>query len=342
MRGLTLRNGGPAPPGAPSTRAPLRVALVNNMPDAAFVDAERQFLGLLRAGAGTRPLEVRLHSLDGAGRCDEIGDRLRQRYRRLDDLYREPPDAVVVTGSEPRSADLQGEPIWDELVNLFRWAESATVSVLYSCLAAHAALLAVDGLERRRLPAKASGIYEQVVDQAHPLTTGLGPLWCPHSRLHEVPAAALVDRGYTVHLASAAGHPASAAGHPASAAAGWTVASRDRGCLTVLFQGHPEYSPTTLLREYRRDVRRFLAGRLDRYPDLPTDYLDPQGVGLAAAFREQAMSAGADESLIVDFPFEECASRVVADWRRPSVRLIANWITEVRRRQLQESWAKAG
>lgn len=335
MRGLTLRDGGPTPPLARSTSPPLRVALVNNMPDAAFVDAEHQFLGLLRAGTGTRPLEVRLHSLDDAGRGDEVRDRLRRRYRRLDDLYRDPPDAVVVTGSEPRSADLRGEPIWDELVNLFGWAESATASVLYSCLAAHAALLAVDGLERRRLPAKVSGIYEQVVGGAHPLITGLGPLWCPHSRLHEVPAAALVDRGYTVHLGSAAGHSA-------SAAAGWTVASRDRGCLTVLFQGHPEYSPTTLLREYRRDIRRFLAGRLDRYPDLPTGYLDEEAMGLAAAFREEAMSAGADESLIVDFPFEECADRVVADWRRPSVRLMANWITEVRRRQLQESWAKAG
>jgi homoserine O-succinyltransferase len=327
VRGLTLRNGEPTLPAAPYGR-PLRVALVNNMPDAAFVDAEHQFLGLLRAGAGTRPLEVRLHSMDGGVRSDDVRERLRRSYRPLDELYRDPPDAVVVTGSEPRSADLPSEPIWDELVTLFAWVESSATSVLYSCLAAHAALVAVDGVERRRLPAKVSGIYEQVVAPSHPLTAGLGRLWCPHSRLHDVPAAALVERGYTVHLASADG--------------GWTVASRDRGGLTVLFQGHPEYSPTTLLREYRRDVRRFLVGRLDRYPELPTGYLDPDGVALATAFRDRATSAGADESLIVDFPFEECADRVVADWRRPMRRLAANWITEVRRRQLQDSWAKAG
>ena len=31
--------------------------------------------------------------------------------------------------------------------------------------------------------------------------------------------------------------------------------------LFVHFQGHPEYGAQTLLKEYRRDIRRFLKGR---------------------------------------------------------------------------------
>ena len=40
------------------------------------------------------------------------------------------------------------------------WAEANTRSTIWSCLAAHAAVLHLDGIERQRLDAKCSGVYD--------------------------------------------------------------------------------------------------------------------------------------------------------------------------------------
>ena len=63
---------------------------------------------------------------------------------------------------------------------------------------------------------------------------------------------------------------------------GWTVAGRRRGGSTlVLAQGHPEYSGTILLREYRRDVSRYLDGTRPELPILPRRCIDgPKGAAL--------------------------------------------------------------
>ena len=63
----------------------------------------------------------------------------------------------------------------------------------------------------------------------------------------------------------------------------------------LFFQGHPEYEPDTLGREYRRDVRRFLAGGAE-YPKLPKNYFGPDECELLARFREKAIEER-DESL---------------------------------------------
>ncbi len=321
---MTATAGSRRVPGPVVAIPPLQVALVNNMPDAAFEEAEWQFTELVRAGAGTRPVEVRLSSIPDAGRCEQVQRRLAERYEDLDELYRRPPDALIVTGSEPRCADLQSEPQWPHLARLVRWAAGATSSAVYSCLAAHAALLELCGAERRPLECKASGVYRQSVRRGGPLTAGLGPVACPHSRYNEVPTAAVTAAGFDVLLES-----------PAS---GWTMAVAGGDGLTVLLQGHPEYAPTTLLREYRRDVGRYLAGRRAAYPDVPAGYLDAEGVALLEAFR-LAAAAGVTTG---EFPFEAVADHVAVEWRAPMVRLFGNWLTEVEARRAQRTWRRAG
>jgi len=46
----------------------LRIALVNNMPDAALEDTELQFFELLSAASGDLPIQVELYSLPGIPR----------------------------------------------------------------------------------------------------------------------------------------------------------------------------------------------------------------------------------------------------------------------------------
>ena len=67
---------------------------------------------------------------------------------------------MIVTGAEPIAATLPEEPFWQDLTDMIDWAKTNTRSTIWSCLAAHAAVLHLDGIERQRLDTKCSGIYD--------------------------------------------------------------------------------------------------------------------------------------------------------------------------------------
>ena len=84
---------------------PITVALVNNMPDSAFVDTENQFR---RAAEGPDGAEVNfeLYTITDIPRSEAIGEVIESRYQGLDQLWRNPPDAMIVTGTEPTQVQL--------------------------------------------------------------------------------------------------------------------------------------------------------------------------------------------------------------------------------------------
>jgi homoserine O-succinyltransferase len=297
----------------------LNIALINNMPDSALVQTERQFGALLAAAAvGTR-VEVLYYSLPGLARGETAAEHIRREYQPLDELWDSPVDALIVTGCEPRAVRVSDEPYWDELRGVLEWGCRHTGSVIASCLAAHAALLAFDGVERRKLAVKRSGLFEQHVATDHPLGVGLASrVWIPHSRLNDVPMPAVQNAGYRPVMSSAD--------------IGWTVAAKDiDGCLLVLVQGHPEYEPETLLLEYRRDVRRYLNGERDTYPQLPDGYLAADVEAEFEQFRA-SVAAAPDPAQLERFPFDRALAGVECPWRAPSAHLYTNWLTEVARR----------
>ena len=315
---VEIRPGDEEPDGAAGV---LDIALVNNMPDAALRQTENQFARLLDT-AGT-DVNIRLwrYSLPGVPRGAAAAEYLHDQYRPIDQLWDAPLAALIVTGCEPHAADLRREPYWAGLVELLTWARERTASSIASCLAAHAAVLAFDGVPRRRLAAKLSGVYRQAVQHPHPLTVGLpGELAMPQSRRNDVPSDELAARGYDV-LAQ-------------STRVGWSVAAvDDGGHLRVLTQGHPEYDPDTLLLEFRRDVRRYLSGELREYPDPPAGYFAQSAEHVLARLRQAATSGRALGS--VEFPTDELSKRVTAPWLVAARQLYANWLTEVRRRVSQ-------
>jgi homoserine O-succinyltransferase len=135
----------------------------------------------------------------------------------------------------------------------------------------------------------------------------------PHSRMNDVPTRLLAECGYVVLVDSPG--------------IGWTVAAREReGCLLMLLQGHPEYTPTALLREYRRDVRRFLDGSASCYPPIPDGYLDREGVAVLEAYRIHVEASECPN--MDDFPFRAAAAHIAVDWQPDSKRLLCNWLTE--------------
>ena len=179
----------------------IEVGLVNNMPDAALESTEQQFLDLLAAAAGESWVRVRFLALRGAPRSERMQRHLRQSYLDTADIGAADLDGLIVTGTEPKAARLAEEPYWRAFTALADWARQGTISTIWSCLAAHAAVLYLDGIERMPLGEKCIGVFpcDKLVD--HPFTQGLPRhLAIPHARWQ--PFAATFYRNWLSYLSS--------------------------------------------------------------------------------------------------------------------------------------------
>ncbi|MBV8975211.1 MAG: homoserine O-succinyltransferase [Sinobacteraceae bacterium] len=295
--------------------APIVIALVNNMPDAALHSTESQFSGLLHEASADRAIQLRLTSLPELPRSAEALEYIHGAYWPLDEALARPLDALIVTGTEPRAPLLTEEPYWRRFVELLSFARGHTLGSVWSCLAAHAAVLSLDGIERQRLAAKRCGVYEHHILSEHPLLAGVeAPMPMPHSRWNELSPQSLRAAGYTLLSWSQE--------------TGADAFAREEQSLLLFFQGHPEYEATTLLREYRRDVGRYLSGQQSHYPTLPHGYLPPAAAVLLSEFRERAL-AGRDVALLENFPFAAVAQLLHNRWRGAAVALYRNWLDSV-------------
>jgi homoserine O-succinyltransferase len=291
----------------------LEIALINNMPDPALEDTESQFFELLDAAAGDLPVHLRLYSLPKIPRSARGMEHLGNFYFGIDDLLSRQFDGVIMTGTEPHQPDLREEPYWDVLGDVLDWAEDHTVSTVLSCLAAHAGVLYSDGIPRHRLEDKRFGVFDDRKVLDHPLASGTAErMPFPHSRWNEVREEELTACGYTVVTKSAE--------------AGVNLFVKEkRKSLFVHFQGHPEYGARTLLKEYRRDVRRFLKGERETYPSLPRGYFDDPARKLMTEFREQALSQRSEELMEV-FPESAVGDSLESAWHSSATRVYRNWL----------------
>ncbi len=274
----------PRPPRRRS-RVRLRLGIVNNMPDAALVATERQFTHLVRAALDDTT-DIRLFHIPSLSRGEKARKHLARHYRPVSSLYGSRFDAIIVTGNEPRAARIDDEPYWPEMAQLVDWARDYTGSTLWSCLAAHAAVLRLDGIERRRLPQKKSGLLSCKVS-----ATGTDhlpdSLSVCHSRLNELPKGELLAHGYKIVSEADGGHV--------------DVFTKAFRSSFVFLQGHPEYESDSLMREYRRDVGRYLRGEQEAYPEVPENYFDNDTVLRLENYRTLAERTR-DPELFETFP----------------------------------------
>jgi len=158
-----------------------------------------------------------------------------------------------------------------------------------------------------------SGVYECIKAAVHPLV-GAGPAcWrTPHSRHNEVAEAELVAHGY--QILSRADE------------AGPDIFIKRAKSLFVFLQGHPEYDAGALMREYRRDIGRYLAGERDNYPDMPCGYFDAPTTALMLEFRERAMRER-DTELLPNFQMLLAQQSLTGSWRPAAVRFFGNFLT---------------
>jgi homoserine O-succinyltransferase len=294
----------------------VRIAFVNNMPDAALEDTEIQFFDLLEAAAGDITVRLKLHSLTGVPRGERGQQHLSGFYFGTDDLLNDRLDGAIMTGTEPRQPDLRNEPYWCSLGTVLDWAESNTASTILSCLAAHAGVLHSDGIHRHPLGDKQFGVFDFAKAGKHELMAGTGErVRFPHSRWNEVRAEALTASGYQVLTQSSEGGVDS-------------FVKMKRQSLFVHFQGHPEYGAQTLLKEYRRDIKRFLRKERETYPSMPKGYFDRAATKLLTDFRG-AVSSDRREEQMEDFPEAAVVGGLQNSWRSPARAIYKNWLQYV-------------
>lgn len=307
-----------APQGRCSLNACLRretgltIALINNMPDAALEDTELQFFELLDMASGDVPVFLKLYSLTGIPRTENGQRHLNRFYCGMDDLWGAEFDGVIVTGTEPRQADLRQEPYWATLGMLFDWAARNTTSAVLSCLAAHASVLHRDGVPRHRLADKQFGVFEASVQCKHPFGAQLKrSVHFPHSRWNELWASELREAGYVLLTESE------------KAGVDVFVKQMEKS-LFLHFQGHPEYGAQTLLKEYRRDIKRFVRGERETYPTLPHGYFSPTATTALEEFRSTAL-AEREESTMDRFP-ESAIGNLQKTWNSSAQCIYQNWL----------------
>jgi homoserine O-succinyltransferase len=291
----------------------LHIGLMNMMPDAALEPTERQFLRLVGSCKNAVQFFIYPFSPMAISRGDWAREHIAQHYFEFEELQKTGLDALIISGANPNFTTLSEESFWSPLCRVLDWASIHVTSTLCACLATHAALFYFYGVERQPLPTKRWGIFSHRVNQIHPLVQNI--ITCfdvPHSRWNEITIAQMTNAGLRVLIESEE--------------AGVHLATSADGFRFVFFQGHPEYDDNSLLKEYKREVNRYLAGEIDDYPPYPDHYFSKMDQKLLATYSKtvKAYRERGDIPHVKEFPENEL--QIDNTWRDTGKMVFNNWL----------------
>ena len=285
----------------------LHIGLLNLMPDAAFQATERQFVSML---SSNNEFLIHLYptSVTTEKRSERFKSYIRENYNDIKEFQQRKYDGLIISGANPSQQDMTQEHFWNPLIEVFEWAESNASSVLCSCLATHAIMKAKYGIERQIRDEKAWGIFQhQLAEEGHQLIRGLEDNFDgPHSHYYDFPIKAIESTDLKV-LAS-------------NDFAGLYLASSEEGKL-VLFQGHPEYSKNSLLKEFQREINNFVSGKRDDYPSLPNNYFSDSKIKELNEIKQNILSSPKEISLS-----DEIISDIDSNWQSSGEVIYNNWL----------------
>ena len=196
---------------------------------------------------------------------------------------------------------------------MLEWARENVASTLCACLATHATVKHFHAVERIPLPIKRWGVYShKVIDRKHPLVRNINTRFdVPHSRWNELTHAQLERAGVHVLVESVEG--------------GVHLAVSEDRFRFVYFQGHPEYDRNSLLKEYKREIGRYLNGELATYPPHPEHYFPEPALAILEAFRERALEQ-CDPELLAEFPESQVMPWIDNTWGDSGKIVVNNWL----------------
>ncbi len=292
----------------------LHIGLLNMMPDAALQATERQFLRMVGSCNCIAQFYVHLFTFPEMPRGEAASEHIAKYYRSFEELKQEGLDALILSGANPAESDITQEPFWQPLTEVVDWAKDNVCSVMCSCLATHAIVKLLWGIERYPLPQKRWGVYSnRLTAEKHPLTANINTRFdAPHSHVYEVNSRQFRQSGLRV-LAE-------------SRESGLHLGVSPDGFRFVFFQGHPEYDAISLLKEYTREVKRFISGTRKDYPPYPENYfLDDAKSKLTAFEMKLGECAGASGRLDA-FPEAELTELIDNTWSDTGKAIVNNWL----------------
>ncbi len=295
----------------------MHIGLLNMMPDAALEATERQFFRLV--GESNQIAQFYLHpfTLPELPRGEKAAAHIGKYYDSFEQLKQDGLDALIITGANVTQPDLALEPFWEPLGEVIEWAHENVTSTLCSCLATHAVLQLRHGKKRQRLPAKRWGVFpHEVINRHHPLVNDVNTRFdVPHSRFNEVSRKQFEDAGLHVLVEK-----------PND---GVHLAVSEDGFRIVYFQGHPEYDTVSLLKEYKREVNRFVAGQREDYPPFPDNYFSLQVQAILGEHQEAVKTAQKTNGASVAFPEKVITPMLHNTWHDTGEAIINNWMGHV-------------
>ena len=134
----------------------------------------------------------------------------------------------------------------------------------------------------------------------------------PHSRFNEVRRDEIEAAGLSVLVDS-------------PAAGVHLAVSADQSGI-VYFQGHPEYDADSLLKEYKREVLRYLRGEIGSPPPYPENYLSADAQRLLGRHLDSALAAEKRGGPVPSFPEDELVLHLERSWGDASQAIFNNWL----------------
>jgi homoserine O-succinyltransferase len=292
----------------------LHIGLLNMMPDAALAATERQFFRLIGQSNQIAQFYVHPFTLDELDRGPVTREYVDRYYEPFSKIREEGLDALVITGANVTGPDLASQTFWGPLIEVVDWAYRNVSSTLCSCLATHAVLQFRYQQRRQPLGEKRWGVYaHRVVDRSHPLVNTVNTLFdVPHSRFNEISRDQFEAAGLHILVESED--------------AGVHLAVSPDGFRQVFFQGHPEYDIISLLKEYKREVNRFVVGDRAEYPPAPENYFGVQSLAILDEHKERILEALDQGRELSAFPERHLVGRLDNTWHDSAEGVLGNWM----------------
>ncbi len=296
----------------------LHVGFLNMMPDAAFQVTERQYFRLIGSCNQIAQFYVHPFTVPGLARDASTATYIERYYSSFSEIRREGLDALIITGANVTEPDLSREAFWGPLQEVVEWAGEFVTSVMCSCLASHAIVDMLYGIKRRGLPDKRWGVYQHTHrdrSSEHPLLRDVNTRFdIPHSRWNTMDLEALESAGLRILVVSRENDV--------------HLATSPDGLRFIFSQGHPEYDLNSLLKEYKREVFRFLFGERDTYPPFPQNYFDEVCEETARQVEEVFRKARASGIHLPEREFREreLEARLDNTWGDSGKAVFNNWL----------------
>ncbi len=294
----------------------LHIGFLNMMPDAALEATERQFFRLVGESNKIAQFHIHPFTVETFERGDAAKAHIAAHYESWEQIQQDGLDALIVTGAnEETNPYLDKEAFWAPLFEVLEWASHNVASTICSCLASHAAVQQLYGATPSMRGDKRWGVFEhRVLDRTHPLCRGMNTVFdAPHSRYSELSRAEFEAAGLKILVESEE--------------AGVHVAVSPDGFRLICMQGHPEYDIHSLLKEYRREIGRYLDGERDNYPPILEKYFNKDVQKTLNDFQEQVISG--QITSLETFPEAAIEADLDCTWRDSARAMIGNWIGAV-------------